>query len=99
MSGNEIVIKAESEIPSTTGTKGIAASELEVDHVFRVYDNISVHWNHTRGKRKVHWPRIKTFIESLPKGALVAGNRILNYHSIDTNHLTPYIVVTRHWQW
>jgi hypothetical protein len=21
--------------------------------VFRVYDNIAVHWNHTRGKRKV----------------------------------------------
>ena len=45
---------------------------MEVDHVFRVYDNISVHWNHTRGKRKVHWPRIKIFIESLPKGSLIA---------------------------
>jgi hypothetical protein len=22
--------------------------ELEKDHVFRVYDNITVHWNHTR---------------------------------------------------
>ena len=72
--GEALARQRELEIPSSTGTKGIAASDLEVDHVFRVYDNISVHWNHTRGKRKVHWPRIKTFIESLPKGALVAGN-------------------------
>jgi hypothetical protein len=27
--------------------------ELELDHVVRVYDNIAIHWNHTRGKRKV----------------------------------------------
>ena len=90
MSENKIDINTENEafpLPpsvetsSSAGIKGIAASDLEVDHVFRVYDNISVHWNHTRGKRKVHWPRIKTFIESLPKGALVAGKQ-LEYQTI-----------------
>lgn len=50
----------------------VGASSVEVDHVFRVYDNIAVHWNHTRGKRKVHWNRVKTFLEGLPAGALLA---------------------------
>ena len=57
---------------SSAGEPALAPSNKEIDHVFRVYDNISIHWNHTRGLRKVHWPRIKTFIESLPKGSLVA---------------------------
>jgi alkylated DNA repair protein alkB homolog 8 len=60
-------------VPGSLPSSAIRSSELEKEHVFRVYDNIAVHWNHTRGKRKVHWPRIKTFIESLPKGSLVAG--------------------------
>lgn len=44
------------------------SNELELDHVVRVYDNIAVHWNHTRGKRKVYWHRVKDFIDSLPAG-------------------------------
>ena len=50
----------------------LSPSTLEKDHVFEVYDNIAIHWNHTRGKRKVHWHRVKTFIESLPKGSYIA---------------------------
>jgi len=50
----------------------IGPTAVEVDHVFRVYDNIAVHWNHTRGKRKVHWHRVKTFLEALPTGSLLA---------------------------
>ena len=52
--------------------ESLAASSVEVDHVFRVYDNIAVHWNHTRGKRKVHWNRVKSFLEELPAGSLLA---------------------------
>jgi hypothetical protein len=40
-------------IPGDLPSSSLASSELEKDHVFRVYDNIAVHWNHTRGKRKV----------------------------------------------
>jgi len=43
-----------------------------MDHVVRVYDNIAIHWNHTRGKRKVHWHKVKDFIDSLPTGTLLA---------------------------
>lgn len=52
--------------------KELSASYTEKDHVFRVYDNIAVHWNHTRGRRKVHWNRVKTFLEELPPGTLLA---------------------------
>lgn len=52
--------------------KVLAASHVELDHVFRVYDDIAVHWNHTRGKRKVHWHRVKTFLEALPPGSMLA---------------------------
>ena len=52
--------------------ESLTASDVELDHVFRVYDNIAVHWNHTRGKRKVHWNRVKTFLEGLPAGSLLA---------------------------
>ena len=41
-------------IPGDLPSHSLASSEIEKDHVFRVYDNIAVHWNHTRGKRKVH---------------------------------------------
>lgn len=46
--------------------------ELELDHVVRVYDNIAIHWNHTRGKRKVYWHRVKHFLDALPIGTLLA---------------------------
>ena len=50
----------------------LADSELEKEHVFRVYDHIAQHWHHTRGKRKVYWERVKIFLESLEKGSLLA---------------------------
>lgn len=56
------------DVPQTR----LQSSHIEVDHVFRVYDSIAVHWNHTRGRRKVHWHRVKDFIEGLPIGTLVA---------------------------
>jgi SAM-dependent methyltransferase len=37
-----------------------------------VYDSIATHWHHTRGRRKVYWHRVKTFIEALPAGSLIA---------------------------
>jgi hypothetical protein len=37
-----------------------------------VYDTIALHWHHTRGKRKVHWHRVKDFILRIPSGSLVA---------------------------
>lgn len=40
--------------------------------VVKVYDSIAVHWNHTRGRRKVYWHRVKQFIEDLPVGTLLA---------------------------
>ena len=52
--------------------RALKPSEVETDHVFRVYDDIAVHWNHTRGKRKVHWHRVKTFLEALPAGSMLA---------------------------
>lgn len=57
------------EIPSCR----LKSSQLENEHVVEVYDTIAVHWNHTRGKRKVHWHRVKDFILGLSPGSLVAG--------------------------
>jgi len=39
--------------PGEVPPSRLRSSELEKDHVFRVYDSIAVHWNHTRGRRKV----------------------------------------------
>ena len=54
--------------PGSLSPIQLYSNELELDHVVRVYDNIAVHWNHTRGKRKVYWHRVKDFIDSLPPG-------------------------------
>jgi hypothetical protein len=32
---------------------GLLSSEIEEEHVYKVYDEIAHHWHHTRGKRKV----------------------------------------------
>jgi SAM-dependent methyltransferase len=37
-----------------------------------VYDQIALHWHHTRGIRKVYWARVKDFLDHLPKGSLLA---------------------------
>jgi len=59
-------------LPSEVPSEALAPSSVEVDHVFRVYDNIAIHWNHTRGKRKVHWHRVKAYLETLPPGSFLA---------------------------
>jgi alkylated DNA repair protein alkB family protein 8 len=59
--------------PGSIPSSSLLANEVEKDHVFRVYNNIAIHWNHTRGKRKVHWHLVKEFIEALPPGTLLAG--------------------------
>ena len=50
----------------------LCSSEIEEEHVFKVYDSIALHWHHTRGKRKVHWHRVKAFIETIEAGSLMA---------------------------
>jgi len=57
----------------------LRSGRLEQDHVIQVYDAIAVHWNHTRGLRKVYWQRVKSFIEALPPGSVLAdvGERAL----------------------
>ena len=50
----------------------LCSSEIEEEHVFKVYDSIALHWHHTRGKRKVHWHRVKAFIETIEAGSLLA---------------------------
>jgi hypothetical protein len=47
-----------------------------MNHVFKVYDEIALHWHHTRGLRKVYWHRVKAFLEELPKGTLLAGTNL-----------------------
>lgn len=58
--------------PGAISSELLRSSELELDHVVRVYDTIAVHWNHTRGKRKVYWHRVKNFIDALSAGTLLA---------------------------
>eukprot|EP01038_Epipyxis_sp_PR26KG_P008479 gene8479-11462_t len=73
--------------PGTIPSHALLSNDLEIDHVVRVYDNIAVHWNHTRGKRKVHWHRVKEFIEALPFGSLVAdiGSGDGKYFGVNPN--------------
>lgn len=56
------------DIPGTR----LCSSGIEEEHVFKVYDSIALHWHHTRGKRKVHWHRVKAFIETIEAGSFVA---------------------------
>ena len=58
--------------PGDMPSSRLRSSYVETDHVYKVYDSIAVHWNHTRGRRKVHWHRVKDFLEALPAGSLVA---------------------------
>lgn len=57
--------------PGPIPTARLTSGDIETEHVVKVYDAIAVHWHHTRGKRKVHWQRVKDFLESLPSGGLV----------------------------
>jgi hypothetical protein len=46
--------------------------DIEKKHVFEVYDEIALHWHHTRGLRRVYWPLVKAFLDGLPRGTLLA---------------------------
>ena len=59
-------------LPGTIPTSSLAATNMEKQHVFNVYDSIAIHWHHTRGKRKVFWARVKEFLESLEPGSMIA---------------------------
>ena len=69
--GDVVWIKAvlPGDIPATQ----LASNPVEQENVFNVYDAIAVHWNHTRGKRKVYWHRVKSFLDGLAPGSLLAG--------------------------
>lgn len=41
-------------ITQSKESKGIKSTDIEEKHVFEVYDEIALHWHHTRGKRKVN---------------------------------------------
>ena len=47
--------------------------DIERRHVQGVYDSIALHWHHTRGRRRVHWHRVKAFLEGLPPYSMLAG--------------------------
>lgn len=53
-------------------SEGIDSIKMEEEYVHKVYNTIAMHWHHTRGKRKVHWNKVKNFINSLSKGSIVA---------------------------
>ena len=59
-------------VPGEIPREQLISSALERCNVFDVYDEIALHWHHTRGKRKVHWHRVKEFLMSIPRGSLVA---------------------------
>lgn len=59
-------------MPKPLTSQLLHASALEAEHVVKVYDAIAVHWNHTRGKRKVHWSKVKDFLDGLCAGSLIA---------------------------
>jgi alkylated DNA repair protein alkB family protein 8 len=77
-------------IPGSIPTQKLITGEVEKEHVTKVYDAIAIHWNHTRGKRKVHWLRVKSFIESLSEGSLLAdvGSGDGKYFGVNPNIVT-----------
>jgi len=69
---------------------GILSSNIEQEHVYKVYDEIAQHWHHTRGIRKVYWHRVKSFLDDLPQGSLVAdvGCGDGKYFGVNPNIIT-----------
>jgi hypothetical protein len=47
----------------------LAPTELEREHVHKVYDLIAPHFSHTRHHP---WPQVTTFLDALEPGAFVA---------------------------
>jgi ubiquinone/menaquinone biosynthesis C-methylase UbiE len=76
--------------PGPIPSSQLLSGHIEQEHVVKVYDEIAVHWNHTRGKRKVHWHRVKEFLDSLPPGTLLAdvGSGDGKYFGVNPNVMT-----------
>jgi alkylated DNA repair protein alkB family protein 8 len=76
--------------PPPLPTKQLLSGSIEEEHVVKVYDAIAIHWNHTRGKRKVYWNLVKEFIENLPAGSLLAdiGSGDGKYFGVNPNIFT-----------
>lgn len=86
-SKNLIGTVCESDI---TGNDRLRCPVVESAYVHQVYDSIAVHWHHTRGKRKVYWQRVKTFIDEIPPHSLVADIGCGDGKYLDVN---PQLVV------
>jgi hypothetical protein len=54
------------EMLSLSQAKGLHSTEIEEKHVYEVYDEIAVHWHHTRGKRKVPPPALSPLLLMSP---------------------------------
>ena len=76
--------------PGPIPSSQLVSGNIEEEHVVKVYDAIAVHWNHTRGKRKVHWHRVKDFLDTLPPGTLLAdvGSGDGKYFGVNPNVTT-----------
>jgi alkylated DNA repair protein alkB family protein 8 len=59
-------------VPGEIPSECLVETKLEDEHVVQVYDDIAPHWHHTRGRRKVHWYRVKDYLEALEPGSLLA---------------------------
>ncbi len=68
-----VVCLSQAVVPGDVPSNCLLSTHTEKDHVYRVYDNIAIHWNHTRGKRKVYWHRVKDFLDNLKPGSMLAG--------------------------
>jgi hypothetical protein len=55
--------------PAAPARSVLAPTELETEHVHKVYDSIAPHFSHTRHHP---WPLVTEFLQALPPGALVA---------------------------
>ncbi len=50
----------------------LVALDTKSKHVHDVYNTIATQWHHMRGKQGILWPGVSRFLESLPKGSIVA---------------------------
>lgn len=90
---------------SSAGSGGVAVEgasempshELEQRHVHDVYNTIAEHWHHTRGKRQVHWARVKHFLLDLPPGSLVADVGCGDGKYFSVNPLVQIVGCDRSW--
>ena len=64
------LVEQEGSHAEVAGSEGaIAATDMEKQHVYEVYDKIAPHFSNTRYKP---WPKIAAYLNSLPDGAIVA---------------------------